>query len=352
MLKVERLNVRAGDFLLQDISFEVKDDEYFILLGRSGVGKTTLLEAIAGFLIPTSGKIWLDGVDITKKKIQEREIGIVYQDHLLFPHLSVRKNISYGMGRRKLRRRHREDRIDRIAADVGALELLSREPSTLSGGEMKRIALARALAREPRCLLMDEPLASLDAKAQLGLRALLRRLAGTGKAVIHVTHSYEEAVSLGERVAVMEAGRIAEIGTAEAIFRHPKSEFVAGFIGIRNFFRGTLEPSVGETGLADFHTAGPVLKIAIRGESGPGHVMFRGEDITISNTRPETSARNVFQGAIIDVARSTSGIEVTVDVGIEVEARVTENSVHRMGLAAGKRVWVSFKATAGRFISD
>jgi molybdopterin-binding protein len=323
--------------LLQDISFEVKDDEYFILLGRSGVGKTTLLEAIAGFLIPTSGKIWLDGVDITKKKIQEREIGIVYQDHLLFPHLSVRKNISYGMGRRKLRRRHREDRIDRIAADVGALELLSREPSTLSGGEMKRIALARALAREPRCLLMDEPLASLDAKAQLGLRALLRRLAGTGKAVIHVTHSYEEAVSLGERVAVMEAGRIAEIGTAEAIFRH---------------FRGTLEPSVGETGLADFHTAGPVLKIAIRGESGPGHVMFRGEDITISNTRPETSARNVFQGAIIDVARSTSGIEVTVDVGIEVEARVTENSVHRMGLAAGKRVWVSFKATAGRFISD
>ena len=340
-----------GEFSIRDVSFEVRDGEYFILLGASGVGKTVLLETIAGLLKPDRGSIFLDDKDITSAGIQNRHIGLVYQDQALFPHLSVRGNIAYGLKSRKLASAEIKRRTERIAEDVGVRPLLGRRPESLSGGEAQRVALARTLAIEPRCCLLDEPISSLDTKSKADIRALLRKLNRAGHTIVHVTHDFQEAISLASRIAVMENGTIAQVGPAEEVFRRPKSEFVARFIGIRNFFKGNLRGS-GKNGLREFNSAGPTFHILTEAESGPGYVMVRSEDITLAETHSETSARNSFTGTVTEVAPARLGVEVLVDVGVEISALVTRESVRKLGLEVGKRVWVDFKASALEFIGE
>jgi len=353
MLSVRNLSTDLGDFALRDIAFDVKEGEYFVLLGESGVGKTVLLESIAGTVRPDSGRVFLDGREITDERIQARNLALVYQDQALFPHLTVAHNIAFGLHCRKFRKSQIRDRVRELAKDVEITGLLERRPGTLSGGEAQRVALARALATEPRCLLLDEPISALDVTSRAGLQGLLRRLNRQGLTTIHVTHDYEEAVSLASRVAIMEAGRIVQVGTPEEVFRHPKSEFVAKFVGIQNFLRGKLQRITGSgEKLAEFVTAGPSLMILTSAESGPGFYTIRSEDITLSPSRPETSARNAFRGVIIDIVPVRHGVEIVVDVGIEISALITEGSVARLGLVCGGNTWVSFKATAGRFLAD
>ena len=350
MLSVRNITKRLGDFAVRDVSFDVAEGEYFVLLGASGVGKTVLLETIAGLLDPEAGQILLDGRDITGERIQKRGIALVYQDHALFPHLPVRGNIAYGLRCRTLSRRQVAACTGMLAEQVGVGHLLDRGTETLSGGEAQRVALARALGTGPRCLLLDEPLSALDTKSRAQMRSLLRKLNRCGHTLLHVTHDYEEAISLASRVAIMEAGRIAQVGTPDEVFRHPKSEFVARFIGIRNFFQGHLRYPAGDGELGEFVTAGPVFHVLVEAPPGPGYLMLRSENITVANARPETSARNTFVGVIADMAPGRLGVEVSVDVGVEISALVTAASVAKLNLACGKEVCVSFKASAAKFL--
>ena len=353
MLTVKALSVQLDSFALHDISIDVPKGAYYVLLGASGVGKTVLLETIAGLTTPSSGEILLDGRIVTHAPIQSRSVGLVYQDQALFPHLSVGQNIAYGPKARGLRRNEVREIVAEAAQLSGVGDLLERRPAGLSGGEAQRVALARTLATKPRCLLLDEPLSSLDRASRTELRALLRTIHRAGQTIVHVTHDYEEAVSLATHVAVMENGTIAQSGSPQTIFQHPKSEFIARFVGIRNFFKGILtyregaEPQVGE-----FATSDLVLTITCDAKAGPGSLMLRSEDITVSANRPEGSARNTFAGTVTDLAPTHLGVEVMVDIGVEIAALLTKGAVKSLGIEPGKEVWVSFKATAGRFIEE
>ena len=352
MLSVRNISKSFGQFALKDISFDVDEGEYFVLLGPSAVGKTVLLEIIAGLHVPDVGRIHCDGKDITVEKIQRRKLALVYQDQSLFPHMTAEQNVSYGLRARGLGRRAIKRRVSTLADDVGIAGLLGRRPGTLSGGESQRVALARALATEPRCLLLDEPISSLDAGSRGQIRSLLRSLNRKGHTMLHVTHDYEEAVSLASRVAIMEQGRIAQVGAPEDVFRHPKSEFVASFMGIRNFFKGRLQRPCDGSDLAEFQTAGPMLRILTDGEPGPGYLMLRSEDVIVSRSEDRASTQNMFSGRILDIAPARLGVEVVVDVGLKVAALVTAESVDRLELECGRDVWISFKASAARFLRE
>jgi molybdopterin-binding protein len=237
-----------------------------------------------------------------------------------------------------------------LASSTGVGDLLERYPATLSGGETQRVALARALATKPRCLLLDEPLSSLDTQARTQMRGLLRGLHRQGHTVVHVTHDYEEAVSLATRVGVMEGGTIVQAGDPAEVFHHPKSEFIARFTGIRNVFKGRISP--GEGGVSRFDSGPIAFTIAGDGYAGPGCAILRSEDITISRAPMDTSAQNSFAGVVTDVVGARLGMEVTVDIGVEVIALITAGSVQRLDVHRGQRVWVSFKATAARFVEE
>lgn len=368
MLSVRRISKALPGFGIKDISFDVQQDQYFILLGRTGVGKSVLLETIAGLTRPDSGQIFLDGKDITNEKIQKRKIGLVFQNNTLFPHMTVYDNIAY-----PLRTRYAKSRIPKrvaeLAEDFTVTHLLKRKPQTLSGGESQRVSLARAVASEPQCLLLDEPISSLDAKSRPQMRNLLRKINTRGQTIIHVTHDYTEALSLGTHIAVMEGGTIAQTGTAEEIFQHPKTEFIARFIGIRNFFKGQLEKPYHQVGLRWFRTNGLYISVLTDSPASNGFVYIRSEDVTIRNlssmTSP-TSSLNNFEGTIVDVVRDGLGVEVIVDISIgrpqmhkttnvnpvEVAALITAESAKTLNLHFGKKVCISFKASSVKYVEE
>jgi molybdopterin-binding protein len=338
---------------IKDVSFEVQPGQYFVLLGASGVGKSVLLETIAGLVRPDAGQILLFGKDITSAKIQNRRIGLVFQNTALFPHMTVYENIAYPLRCKGLKAPQIRKRVGELADEFGFTALLKRNPQMLSGGESQRVSLARVVASEPGCLLLDEPISSLDVKARPQMRALLRRINANGQTIVHVTHDYTEAVSLGTHIAVMEGGTIAQVGTAEEIFKHPRSEFVARFIGIRNFFKGRLqEPRQHRTNTRRFTTGALDFSVLTDSPGGNGFVCIRSEDITISNATSSTSARNNFRGIIVDIEPVGVGVEVIVDIGTEVTALITVESVKALELRPGKKVWVSFKASATQYIEQ
>ena len=359
MLSVKNLSKSLGTLAIRDVSFEVQPGQYFVLLGASGAGKSVLLETIAGLNHPDAGRVFLDGKDITNEKMQKRKIGLVFQNSTLFPHITVYENIAYPLRCRKLKDSQIRERVGELAEDFAVADLLERNPRTLSGGESQRVSLARAVASEPRCLLLDEPISSLDVKSRPQMRALLRKINARGQAIVHVTHDYTEAVSLGTHIAVMDTGRIAQAGTVEEVFQRPKSEFVARFVGIRNFFQGQLEkPADGPANLRQFVTDGLGLSVMTDNVAGIGFVMVRSEDITIYNAamNAHTSARNNFEGTVVDIIPAATGIEVLIDVGlgkpVEVAAMISAESVKALELHCGKRVWISFKASAARYIEQ
>ncbi|MHC4117666.1 MAG: ABC transporter ATP-binding protein [Planctomycetota bacterium] len=357
MLSVRGISKTYPGFGMKDVSFDVQDGEYFVLLGRTGMGKSVLLEIIAGLISPDSGNVLLDGRDITREKMQNRRISLVFQSSALFPHMSVFDNVAYPLRWCGKTKSQVNQRVARLAEDFGIGHLLKARPQTLSGGESQRVSLARAVASEPRCLLLDEPLSSLDATSRPEIRTLLRKISANGQLIVHVTHDYTEAVSLSTHIAVMEDGGIAQIGTVEEIFQHPKSHFIARFVGIRNFFKGRLEaPAGGETGLKHFSTDGLSFSVLTESRAGPGSVMVRSEDVTIANAAESTSARNNFEGPIVDIAPVGGGVEVIVDLGrgksLEIAALITNEAVSALELRSGKKVWVTFKAAAAKFIEE
>ena len=237
MLRLNNINRRLGHFSLADINLEVSDGEYYVLLGRSGSGKTQFLELIAGLEHPDNGTIVLDGMDITRQRIQDRKVGIVFQDYAVFPHMTVFGNIAYPLKARREDRNVIHERVTAAAASMNIKHILDRSTDKLSGGELQRVALARTLITSPRLLLLDEPLSSLDTSLKDDLKKLLRNLNKEGQTIIHVTHDYGDAISLAKRVGVIHNGRIIQEGSVEEVFRNPSNRFVARYAGIRNFFR-------------------------------------------------------------------------------------------------------------------
>ena len=236
MAEIEVRNVTKafpGDVLaLDDVSLSIGDGEFIALVGPSGCGKSTLLRSIAGLEEVTTGVIAIGGRDVTDLAPRHRDIAMVFQSYALYPHMSVRQNLGYGLKVRRTPKAEIRRRVEEIAELLGLAELLERKPAQLSGGQRQRVAMGRAIAREPQAFLMDEPLSNLDAKLRVGMRASLAQLhQRLGVTTVYVTHDQVEAMTLGQRVAVMRDGRILQVDTPQALYERPRDVFVAGFIG-------------------------------------------------------------------------------------------------------------------------
>ena len=343
MLKLESISLRVGEFELNNVNFKVERGDYFVILGLSGVGKSLLLESIAGLINPSAGRIFLRGEEITSKKIQKRKVSIVYQDADLFPHLNVFENIAYPL--KNSGQKDIKAKVLECAEKVGATEFLNRKPETLSGGEYQRASLARSLAADNDIFLLDEPLASLDSKSKSKLRMLLRQLNRSGITIIHVTHDYEEAISLANKIGVMEKGALVHIGSPEEIFHHPKSEFVAHFIGAKNFYRGNLR-SIPNSDLKEFSSNGIKCFCLTEVEEGESFLTIQPEEISVSLEMEKGSSRNHFKGKIADIAPAKVGFEIIVHIGTELIALISGDSKNELKLEIGKEVWVNFKASS------
>jgi putative spermidine/putrescine transport system ATP-binding protein len=238
--KGQTATVAGGEVTAVDgIDLEIADGEFFSMLGPSGSGKTTTLRLIAGFELPTEGRVWLQGEDVTSRPPFERDVNTVFQDYALFPHMTVGENVAYGLVVRKVPRADRERRVAEAMGMVRLTGYERRKPSQLSGGQRQRVALARALVNRPRVLLLDEPLGALDLKLreemQLELKAIQREVRIT---FVYVTHDQEEALTMSDRLAVFNRGRIEQVGTPADLYERPSTAFVAGFVGTSNLLRG------------------------------------------------------------------------------------------------------------------
>ncbi len=240
MLVIKNIHVHLGDFQLQNISFSVQPGEYRIIIGPTGTGKTMLLETIAGLHRPRSGTIVLDDQDITRTPPEQRDIGIVYQEYALFPHLTVFENIAFGLVLQKINKKTRAEKVQEMATFLGIEHLLQRSQCHLSGGERQRVALARTLVMRPSVLLLDEPLSAVDSRTRDQLRAVLSRINQQLKlSIIHVTHDLSEAFVLGDTMTVMHRGKILQNGTPKTILKAPLTRLVAELLGMKNFFQAT-----------------------------------------------------------------------------------------------------------------
>ncbi|MGW2152881.1 ABC transporter ATP-binding protein [Nonomuraea sp. NPDC001699] len=240
MLRIDGITRRFGDVTaLDDVSLEIEQGEFFALLGPSGCGKTTLLRIIAGFESPDAGTVTLDDEDLLAKQPNRRPISLMFQSYALFPHMTVAKNVAYGLEREKLPRAEVKQRVGEVLETVGLSAHASRKPAQLSGGQRQRVALARSIVKRPRLLLLDEPLSALDKKVRADMQLELKRLQHeVGITFVVVTHDQEEAMSLADRIAVFDSGTVRQVDAPVALYERPRSPFVADFVGANNLFEG------------------------------------------------------------------------------------------------------------------
>ncbi len=300
---------------VNDVSFTVESGSCTALLGPSGCGTTTTLRMIAGFETPDAGRIALAGRDMTDKRPYERNVGLVFQDYALFPHMSVAENLAYGMRHRGVAKSEIPERVRRRLAQVKLSGYEDRRPSKLSGGEQQRVALARALATEPEVLLLDEPLSNLDAKLRQELRGELKSLLETvGTTTMIVTHDQEEAMGLASRIVVMNRGRVEQIGAPREIYDRPRTRFVAEFMGRSNWFVGRLERRPGDSGLLFCGEAGVSFAIDDADElQGPVDLAIRPEQLEIVDAdAPQALAGRV---ATSEYLGSKTHVTVQLDSG-------------------------------------
>ncbi|MEX2181363.1 MAG: ATP-binding cassette domain-containing protein [Gemmatimonadaceae bacterium] len=355
MIELAGVVARKGRFVLDEISFALERGEYGVVIGPAGSGKTTLLEVIAGLLKPSQGAVRLDGADAAPLAPEARGIGLVYQHAFLFPHLSVRENVIYGAADPATAHEAAE-RLDVVA-------LFARDVRGLSGGERQLVALARALARRPRLLLLDEPFSALDPRRRTLVRREVRALhRAWGLTTLQVTHDFAEAGMLGDRAILLDAGRVLQSGTPAEVFRRPASPYVAEFLGAENVFAGTArdlgealpdwvdgEPSEyahGHRAYA-FETEGLTFYAVGDFAVGAGHAVIRAEEITIARDHTHDSARNRLAGRITEVATLGALTRVTLEVrGTPLVAALTTRSASELALQPGLAVVASFKAMA------
>jgi len=338
-----------GDTLvraLDDVSVEIRQGEFFTLLGPSGCGKTTLLRMIAGFESPTSGQILLEGQDITLLPPNKRPVNTVFQSYALFPHLTVRQNIGFGLQMQGRPAAEVRQTTDRMLALVKLEALADRKIAQMSGGQQQRVALARALAPKPKVLLLDEPLSALDLKLRKEMQIELKRLQlETGITFIFVTHDQEEALTMSDRIAVMSAGNIQQIGSARDIYNRPVSRFVASFIGESNFLPATV--TAGKVALA---AGGQIDAVGADGKSGAITVAVRPEQVRIvgadeAGALPATITNLVYFG-------TDTHCHMHLADGTEVVARLQSPVTGDAGLAIGAKTGLRFAPGAAQVLGD
>lgn len=344
MLRLININRKLGDFALKDINLEVSDGQYYVLLGRSGSGKTQLLELIAGLEHPDTGHIILDDEDITRQRIQDRKVGIVFQDYAVFPHMTVFGNIAYPLRARKEDKKSIAEKVEKAAVEMNIKHILERSTEKLSGGELQRVALARTLITSPRLLLLDEPLSSLDTSLKDDLKRLLRKLNKDGQTIIHVTHDFGDAISLAKRVGVIHNGKIIQEGSVNEVFNNPANRFVARYAGIRNFYKVEISSenniSIGITE----HNVRFKLNGVTNGSDNL--LLIKNDSIVLTNEMPEDKELNAIKGRIIEIIPSEFGMEVTIDAGDMFYVNILSSDMRKLELSQEKEVWVSFPVKA------
>ncbi len=344
MISIENFSRDWPGFSLRNIDLEVKDGEYFVILGPTGAGKTLLLELIAGFYRPDEGRIWIDGEEVTGKNPEERSVGFIYQDYSLFPHLSVEENIKYGLEVNNYSKEEIVTKTQEIMDLFNINHLKDRYPKTLSGGEQQKTALARGHVLDPKILLLDEPISSLDMPSQEEMRRELKKMHQEMEVTtLHVTHNREEASWLADRMAVMNQGRIVQIGNPDDVFRKPESKFIADFVGVENIFEG-ISRVEGNVAKIDI---GNDIQIESSTDIEDGvKVCLRPEDILISKEPVKTSGRNMVKGQIVNISDLENTSRVIVDVGKEFSVVITKRSLSEMALEVGEEVYITFKASS------
>lgn len=300
-IRIEQLTKRFGPVTaLQHLDLTIEPGELFFLLGPSGCGKTTLLRSLAGFYIPDEGRILFGEEDVTRLAPHKRNTGMMFQSYALWPHMTVAENVAFGLEERKVPRAEITRRVQEALESVHMTAFAERRPNQLSGGQQQRVALARALVIRPRCLLLDEPLSNLDAKLRLEMRAEIRRVCKEFKlTTVYVTHDQKEALSVSDRMAILDRGRILQVGSPQEVYRRPTSKLVADFIGETDFIAGTLVSA--QAGRAVVDTAiGRFEGVIGDARAAP----TAGASVTLS-VRPECwilsrdmPARNVVRGRI------------------------------------------------------
>lgn len=351
-MSIELINVSKSfsDFNLKNISFKVETGEYFALLGRSGAGKSLILELISGFKKVDSGKILVHGKDITYKKIQDREIAFVFQDLAIFPHKTVRQNIEFPLYKKK--KHERAQIVEAAAKNMNISHLLDKKPETLSGGELQRTAIARTLVSKPKILLLDEPLSALDIQLKAEATEMLKGLSKMGITIIHITHDYNEALNLADRTAIINKGKIIQQGTIKDVFSKPNSKFAANFAGIDNFYPAVLENDPKANTKNAIIDEKITIKILTPESQGKGFVLIRNQDIILMPEYNKTSAQNNFKGKVLSILNEKQGKKVTIDIGIKISAIITESSEKKLNIKENCDIWVSFKASAVQFIKN
>jgi putrescine transport system ATP-binding protein len=306
-VRIENVTKKFGDFAAVDsVSLDVYRGEIFCLLGGSGSGKTTLLRMLAGFETPTAGKIHIDGQDMSTIPPYDRRVNMMFQSYALFPHMTVEKNVAFGLEQEKLGRQEIKRRVGEILEIVKMSSFLARRPHQLSGGQRQRVALARALVKRPKLLLLDEPLAALDRKlrenTQFELINIQKRL---GVTFIVVTHDQEEAMTLSSRMGVMNHGKIAQVGTPAAIYESPATKFVADFIGSVNMFEGRVLDEASGSLRIQSEELGCVVAVERSVNCARGATVWtalRPEKINISRDQEQGSPENVVRGTVKEIA--------------------------------------------------
>ncbi len=355
MIRLDGISAKKGRFTLADVSFALDQGSFGVVIGPAGSGKTTLLEVVAGLLIPRAGTLLLDGVDARRLAPESRGVGLVYQHAFLFPHLSVRENVAYGAADAAT--------LEEAAGRMGVTSLFARDVRGLSGGERQLVALARALARRPRLLLLDEPFSALDPRRRAIIRREVRAMHREwGLTTLQVTHDFAEAGMLGDQAILLDGGRVLQSGTPAEVFRRPASPYVAEFLGAENVLGG-IARDLGEAApdwidsasgtFAQGHRAFAFeterLTLYAVGDfaAGAGHAVIRAEEITVARDHSHDSARNRFAGRVIEVTTLGALTRVTIDVrGTPLVAALTTRSASELGIAPGLAVVATFKAMA------
>lgn len=341
MLELVNISKAVGEFVIRDVNLSVGRGDYLTLLGVSGAGKTMLLEIISGIIKPDSGKIILNNKDITKFPIQSRNFGIVYQNQALFPHMNVFANIAFPLKCRKKDKHYIEDVVNNIAAETEIRHLLDRNVVNLSGGESQRVAIARALATNPEILLLDEPLSFLDVNLKNDITALLRKINGKGQTIIHVTHNYKEAVLLSGRIGIVENGALIQVGHVKEVFNHPKSKFVANFLGIKNYYIGKITE---EENVKYFVTNNVKLIAGNDAVCGGAYAWIRNNNVFILDEHNRSNFTNRFSCRINRIEPTSKGVEIFTDIGIPVCLYVNTSMFERDCLISGDEIEIGFRS--------
>jgi iron(III) transport system ATP-binding protein len=358
IIRLDNLVKSFGSVIATDhVSLEIEDGELFTLLGPSGCGKTTLLRLIAGFYKPDSGKIFFDDDEITQIPPSQRGIGMVFQNYALWPHMRVYKNLAYPLKIAKLPNREIQSRVQKSLELVQMEGLENRYPGELSGGQQQRVALGRALAMNPKVLLLDEPLSNLDAKIRLSVRAEIRFLQQKLKiTTIYVTHDQEEALTISDRIAVFNQSRIAQVGEPEEIYHSPQTDFVADFVGVNNLIKGEIVKVDHDSGLALVDTTiGKFIALAKNElpENVPCILSIRPEEIILHNSMPDENKENsvlvevdsvFFSGPSLRYhLKATGGQILKVDIG---------DTRHHKKLSPGDQIPISLPSACLIIIPD